>query len=88
MNQMETYLDVRIESGLTIPPPRHLYPFHRLEIGQSFAVPIDAKAGSEATADARGRLAVAAHQFGKRNPEYRFTVRKLTGEFRVWRVPV
>lgn len=57
-----------------------VYPFRRMRIGDSFAVPFRE----------RTRLSPAASQFKKRNPEWNFTGRRLTeggkDVYRVWRI--
>ena len=56
------------------------YPFRAMKVGDSFFVPI-----AEAN---EGSMRMSPYAFSKRNPEYKFSIRKLKDGYRVWRVSV
>jgi hypothetical protein len=66
-----------IEKGVPLPGRGRspIYPFEQMEVGDSFAVP----------EDKRHVVGPAAAWFGKRHGR-KYSVRKTTGGFRVWRV--
>ena len=55
------------------------YPWRDMEIGDSFFV-----SDEETT---QRRIGSAPAYFSIRNPEYKFSVRKVEGGYRVWRIP-
>ncbi len=72
---------VKIDKGVPLPDNTrwgHRWPFHEMEVGDSFAVPLD-------TPEAK-RVRSAACHCGKRHNQ-RFTIRTLRSEgvVRVWR---
>ena len=67
---------ITIEDDVPLPTPKTHYPFHEMEVGQSFFV-------------AGGRMrtvspALSAHS--RRHPPKRFTLRVVDGGVRVWRI--
>jgi hypothetical protein len=80
-----------IEKGIPIPPRRRVTPagnadFDKLEVGDSFAVPVPEEYRHKPTIWAgTNRLRTAAHQYGKRHGRT-FTVRCVDGAIRIWRV--
>lgn len=66
---------IHIESGVPI-PPRPGYPFKQLKVGDSFLLPEDANERI-----LRIRAASVGTRLGRK-----FSVRKVEGGFRVWRV--
>lgn len=72
-----------IEKGVPLPIGATKYPFREMQIGGSFFVPSD----GEPLARVRRRLSVSAHSFTRRCEASRaFTVRRVDGGIRVWRV--
>jgi hypothetical protein len=69
---------MKIEKGIPLPNTRahQRWPFREMEVGDSFSVPLG---------DNR-RVRNAACAFERANPGVKFTVRKLDGEHRVWRI--
>ena len=63
-----------IEKGIDI-PPKSIYPFHNMKIGDSF--PLAAKE--------KDKVNTAMHAFAKKNGG-KFTLRVINGEARCWRV--
>jgi hypothetical protein len=81
---------VEIEDGIPIPPRQMptpappVWPFDRLEIGQSFRIPVDdpdPRVASE-VADRARKLATG---YARRHPGHWFVVRTVEGGVRVWR---
>lgn len=70
-----------IEKGVPTPPPRHhgsgtiKYPFHEMEVGDSFHAP----------AEEAKRARLAATGWGKRNGR-KFVGRKNGDGIRIWRI--
>lgn len=74
----------KIEKGIPIPPSKGgagrptLYPFAKMEVGDSFTI--------ESARKQQGRMCAIASDYGKRHG-MRFTVRTIgDGMLRVWRV--
>ncbi len=71
---------IKIERGVPFPataPRAQLYPFHEMEVGDSFFVP-------DSTTN---RLGSAAHAYVRsRKPGAKFTCRTIDGGVRVWRI--
>lgn len=68
-----------IKVDKNVPPPRQRgkYPWRQMEVGDSFLVP----EGME------NSVRYAASYFRKRNPDYKFMVRKQEdGTYRCWRI--
>lgn len=70
-----------IESDVPIPKepgkgPTPLYPFRLLKVGQSFTTPMEM----------RKRVAVAAANYSKRHPPYKFTSTVDGDRVRIWRI--
>lgn len=76
-------MNYKIERNVPVPKStagaRAKYPFREMKIGDSFFAP--ATQGMN-----RNRIASAATYFGIRHPGYRFSIRKVEGGWRVWRV--
>lgn len=74
-----------IESGISIPKPRtgpkkpYRYPWHDLEVGQSFFVP-------DPPLTKKGLFASVCYVANKRHAPKKFTQRKVDGGLRIWRV--
>ena len=70
----------KIEKNHPLPPHRsknESYPFRSMKIGDSF----------EYSFEHIGRMRSAASWFSKRNPPYRFTLRKMNDKtYRIWRI--
>jgi hypothetical protein len=70
----------KIEKGVELPPERQsasTYPWRQMEIGDSFVI----------EKSLVGRASVAAAYFSRRNPGFKFTMRKQAdGTRRIWRV--
>jgi len=64
---------VKVESGIPMP---QRYPFKDMQVGDSFAVPPQAK---------RPSVTVAAKRFGDKHG-MKFTIRKTPDGFRCWRI--
>lgn len=69
---------IQVETGIPIPLPatsgRRLYPWHELEVGQSFL----------ATGGTKNSVAAGASAFGKKLGR-KFRTSKVQGGIRVWR---
>lgn len=72
----------KIEKNIPMPLIRgfRMYPYREMKVGNSIFIPDSDVPPSGAYP--------APHYFAKRNPEYKFTVRKVEGGFRIWRIPV
>lgn len=72
--------DYKIDNGLPIPASRNTdggkYPLRKMAIGDSFIVPLVT----------RDKVYPAVSYFSKRNPPYKFTIRKTDDGYRVWRI--
>lgn len=67
--------EFKVEKGVPLPPPRAIYPWSEMEVGDSFFVD-----------DPRMRdLVRRAAAWERRRSGKRFTVRKVRGGLRVWR---
>jgi hypothetical protein len=77
---------VKIEKGVPLPPNYNQpgkgrpakYPFRKMEVGDSFFL-----AGDKRVC---GSVSSSCHHLTMRHPEFRFTVRKVEGGYRVWRI--
>ena len=69
----------KIEPGIPQPNNYMRYPFGAMLVGDSFRA-------TPATVKVRKSLASSSANYAKRHPGYRFTVRKVKGGYRVWRV--
>ena len=71
---------INVDKGLPLPPLRigrpPIWPWKEMEVGDSFAVPTDCRVHI-----ARVAAAKAGKQFGRK-----FTVRKVDGQLRCWRI--
>lgn len=83
-----------IEKGVSIPPKRvdirprtTKYPFHVMQVGDSFTVPLGTEKKGTSYVSAL-RLISAATSHRKRNPGWGFSIRTLPeeGVVRIWRV--
>jgi len=72
---------IKIEKGVKI-PEKNKYPFTQMELNDSFFVP--APNGNEDKT--RSSLSAALTAANKSMRPIKFTLRKLEGGFRVWRV--
>ena len=73
-------INFKIETGIPLPGgSRNLkYPWHQMSVGDSFSF----------NADLVRKVWPAASYFARRNPEFRFSIRKQRdGNYRVWRIP-
>jgi hypothetical protein len=79
---MNTQAEFVIEDGVPISLRnlRHMYPFDRMQVGQSFAIPPDLKHTSVASASRYYTRDMEA-----RGQKVEFRVRKLNGSYRCWR---
>lgn len=68
--------EFKVEKHVPVPPPRAIYPWSEMEVGDSFFVD-DPRL--------RERISSAAAKERQRSGK-RFTVRKVRGGLRVWRV--
>lgn len=72
---------IAIEKGLEIPPlTTKKYPWGEMDIGDSFFVPM-----GENEEKTKNMIRCAAGAFGRRK-NMKFSVRKMDGGFRVWRI--
>lgn len=61
-----------------IPVQRSIYPFHDMEVGDSFVAPIAKRPGLTSSARAVGE---------RKDPEWRFVTKKVNAkQIRIWRV--
>jgi hypothetical protein len=74
-------MNYKIEKNIPVPPRRgkFKYPLGQMKIGDSFFV--------KQEDSNNGQIRFASSYFAKRNKGYLFTVRKVEGGFRVWRIP-
>lgn len=73
-----------IEKGTPIPKLgelQRLYPFGQLEVGECLLIPVSTGAQVRS-------IRCAANIFARKNPGYRFTVRKMNDGVRVWRIAI
>ena len=74
--------DIKIETGIPLPPANGAkYPFATMNVGDSFFVPFD----GEDPNTVRERIGSPAGQWSRRH-EQKFTVRRVAGGMRVWRI--
>ena len=74
--------EIKIEAGVPMPGDgRRRYPFHEMEVGDSFFVPHADKSGR----DLSTRVSNAAVKWGKIH-DCKFTIRQVDGGARCWRV--
>ena len=66
---------MKIEKKIPLPTARTNWPFAKMEVGDSFIVPV------EKLISCRG----AASAYSKNHPCVRFTVRTMDGKVRCWR---
>jgi len=74
-------MEFKIEKGIAIPERKGgtvKYPFEQMEVGDSFFVPESAEVR-------RSNFSNSASSYGKRTGK-KFTVRKVEGGWRCWRV--
>jgi hypothetical protein len=71
----------KIEANVIVPPKqrRGIYPWRLMNVGDSFFVEGD-------DSSVRSNVANCATSFSCRNKGYRFSIRKVPGGLRVWRV--
>ena len=74
----------KIEKDIPAPLPNTKgvgkYPWREMKIGDSFFIPYADTNYSQVNS--------APSYFSRRNPEYKFTVRKVEGGYRIWRIKV
>jgi hypothetical protein len=74
----------KIEQDVPIPRENwtgnNRYPFRDMKVGDSFFI------SSDTPGEAALRVRSSVCYFSKRNPEYHFTVLKVDGGCRVWRI--
>lgn len=76
--------ELKIERGLPIPKAkRSKYPLDRLEVGDSFLVPVPP---GESADKIKARVATAIQDFKDHDPYRRFTLRRVEDGIRVWTV--
>ena len=68
----------KIEKDIPVPASRCKYPYRLMEIGDSIFIP-------NADIPPSGSYPSASY-FSKRNPEYKFTIRRVKGGYRTWRI--
>lgn len=73
-----------IESNIPVPltatGASHRWPFAEMKIGDSFFVPLE-------TAGAIGQIVrPAASVWARRHAGFKFTIRKMDGGYRIWRI--
>lgn len=76
MNSTSSSEDLfKIEMGIPMPPPKQKYPFHKMDVGDSFRIPPEYKkrVGAAAVMYSRGR-------------DVKFALRDTRLEIRLWRI--
>lgn len=73
--------NVPIPSGAGKRGRAPIYPFRQMEVGDSFFVE------SEVDSKVQSTLTNAAFSISKSDASFRFSVRRVDGGYRVWRIP-
>lgn len=87
-------MSYQIDSGVSLPEKRNRYPFAQMQPGDSFAIVAESP---EMTAEEAKKVRNAAYQYARKANEaaekktgtkgtLRFSLRKVDGGFRLWRV--
>lgn len=81
---------IKIQKNIAIPPSTRTlgagqskYPLINMEIGDSFAIPARTPLAAKR---AVATLSNAKTRFYKKYPDYKFAIRKMENEVRIWRI--
>ena len=74
---------MRIEKNISIPYTKRKYPFDKMNVNDSFSVKITKIKTAEKI---RFSLYAASKTFKKYKPDWKFAVRILDNEVRIWRI--